>query len=98
MKNRYMAQPRMTRRGVVFTLRMERVDQECLISLEALERLSASKNIDASDADLMDIFHAFESTIDCAARRIAAERARDALLVLGPGACGDPVSADDARA
>jgi hypothetical protein len=88
----------MTKGGVVFTLRMEREDQECLISLDALERLSASKNIDASDADMMEIFHAFETTIDCAARRIAAQRARNALLVLGPDACGGAVAANDEQA
>jgi hypothetical protein len=84
MKKRYIAQPRMTNAGVVFTLRMQHGDRECLIPRAAIERLSASKNIDASDADLFEIFHAFETTVECVARRHAANRTGDTLLVLGP--------------
>lgn len=83
MKNHYISQSRMTKTGVVFTVRMDCDEQECLISREALERLSVIKNIDASDTEPMEIFHAFEATIGNVARRLATEHAQCPLLVLG---------------
>lgn len=80
--SQYLPQPRMTSTGVVFTIRTDCDDRECLISREALATLSALKNIDASDAEPMDIFHAFEATIDSVARRMAKEHGYSPLLVL----------------
>jgi len=80
--NYYLFQPRMTKKGVAFTIRMDSDERECLISREALEKLSAIKNIDASDAEPMELFHAFEVTIDSVARRLAVEHAYSSLLVL----------------
>jgi Protein of unknown function (DUF1488) len=88
--SRYLSQPRMTKTGVLFTIRTDREDRECLISREALERLSAIKNIDASDAESIEIFHAFEATIDSVARRMADEAVRGPLLVLQPAAFNNP--------
>lgn len=80
----YTLQPLLTREGVVFTVKVDALEHECLISREALGTLSALKSIDAADADTMDLFHAFENTINGAARRLAAARTPGMLLLVSP--------------
>ncbi|MDB5762029.1 MAG: hypothetical protein JWQ21_1024 [Herminiimonas sp.] len=80
--NQYIDQPRMTKSGVVFSIRIGSRSRECLISEEALKKLSALKNVDASDADPMEIFHAFERTIDGAARRLITANVRGTPLLM----------------
>lgn len=64
--------PHLTQEGVAFNINLNSVEHECLISRDALVKLSLSKNIDASDAETMDIFHAFESTIKDMTRTLIA--------------------------
>jgi hypothetical protein len=70
----YTPQPLLTSEGVVFTVRVDSLNRECLITEEALHKLSALKAIDSADANTMDIFHAFEDTINGVARRLVAAR------------------------
>jgi hypothetical protein len=70
----YIPQPLLTDEGVVFTVRVDSLNRECLITEEALHQLSPFKNIDSADTDTMDIFHAFEDSINGVARRLVAAR------------------------
>jgi len=78
----YTPQPLLTRDGVVFTVRVDSLDRECLVTIDALDKLSALKNIDVVDADAMDIFHAFENTINGVARRLVAAQVPGTPLMM----------------
>lgn len=80
----YTPQPLLTRGGVVFTVRVDSLDRECLVTEEALHKLSELKTIDVADVDTMDIFHAFEDTINGVARRLVAARVPGTPLMMGP--------------
>lgn len=56
-------EPQSTAKGILFTINVGTATHQCLISKKALYKLSQLKNIDASDADAMDVFKAFESYI-----------------------------------
>lgn len=77
-------QPVLTKEGVVFTVRVDSLDRECMITEEALHKLSALKSVDLADANIMDIFHAFESSINGVARRLVAARVPGTPLMLRP--------------
>jgi len=78
----YTPQPLSTSEGVVFTVRVDSLDRECLVTDEALNRLSIHKNMDFSGAGKMDIFHAFEDTINGVARRLVAARVPGTPLMM----------------
>jgi hypothetical protein len=86
----YTPQPLLTHDGVVFTVRVDSVDRECLVTKEALDKLSALKNIDVADSDKMDIFHAFEDTINGVARRLVAARVPGTPLMMRPSTFFSP--------
>lgn len=75
-------QPLSTAEGVVFTVRVDSLNRECLITDEALDRLSVHKDLDFADSDKMDIFHAFEDTITGVARRLVAARVPGTPLMM----------------
>jgi len=76
-------QPLMTREGVTFTVRVDALDRECLITEEALLELSRLKAVDAPQTSMMEVFHAFESTINGVARRMVFARVPGSPLRLG---------------
>ena len=78
----YTPQPLPTAEGVVFTVQVDSLNRECLITDEALDKLSAHKNINFADSDKMDIFHAFEDTINGVARRLVAARVPGTPLMM----------------
>jgi hypothetical protein len=90
----YTPQPLLTHEGVVFTVRVDSLDRECLISKEALHKLSELKAIDVSDAGTMDIFHAFENTINGVARRLVAARVPGTPLMMRPHTFTSPPRAN----
>ncbi len=65
-------QPRLTSEGVAFTVSVEFIKHECLITEEALKKLSALRNADQSQMDSMRIFQAYEAKINGIARRLVA--------------------------
>lgn len=77
-------EPSLTTTGIVFSITIDCVDRKCLISKDALNKLCELKNIDNTDADVMEIFHAFEATINGAARRLVTVETPGKPLVLGP--------------
>jgi hypothetical protein len=78
----YTPQPLLTREGIFFTVRVDSMDRKCLITEEALDKLSALRKIEVRDADTMDIFHAFENTINGVARRLVAARVPGTPLMM----------------
>jgi hypothetical protein len=83
-------QPLLTHDGIVFTVRVDSLDRECLVTVEALDKLSALKNIDIVDSDKMDIFLAFENTISGVARRLVAARVPGTPLMMRPSTFFSP--------
>lgn len=83
---------RLTERGILFTLTIDRVERNCFISKDALNRLSELKSIDASDADPMELFQAFSLTINGTARRLATGNVRTSVLELPPSVFEKPSS------
>lgn len=77
-------QPRMTKRGVAFAVSSGAKKHECLISTAALARVAAIKNVDATDADPIELFRAFETTISGVAQRMVAADAASRLICLLP--------------
>jgi Protein of unknown function (DUF1488) len=62
--------PRLTRKGILFLVTIDGALRECVISKDALNQLAIQKNIDATDADPLELFQAFAVTISDAARRL----------------------------
>lgn len=90
----YTQQPLPTAEGVVFTVRVDSLPRECLITDEALDKLSAHKNMDFAGAGKMDIFHAFEDTINGVARRLVAARVPGTPLMMRSSTFFGPPRAD----
>ncbi|RJG03533.1 DUF1488 family protein [Noviherbaspirillum sedimenti] len=76
-------QPLITREGIAFTVRVDALDRECLITEEALLELSRLKAIDTPHASMMEVFHAFEATINGVARRLVFAKVPGSPLRLG---------------
>lgn len=66
------SQPHATSEGVAFTVNVDYVPRECLITDEALKKLSVLGSASNSDIDNMKIFHAYEAKINGIARRLVA--------------------------
>ena len=86
----YNPQPISTAEGVVFTVRVDSLNRECLITDEALDKLSVHKELDFADADKMAIFHAFEDSINGVARRLVAARVPGTPLMMRPSTFFSP--------
>ncbi|HEY0845310.1 MAG TPA: hypothetical protein VGE12_08080 [Noviherbaspirillum sp.] len=89
--------PHLTMRGVVFTISTGATDRQCLVSKEGLSALGKLKMIDTSDADLMDVFRAFELTISDVAHRVAAEKAPGLPIELTPSVFSRHATASQAK-
>jgi hypothetical protein len=76
--------PRLTDQGIIFKVRIGSADHQCVISREALESLSDMKHMDVSDADSLDVFHAFEMTIRSTAESLADAEQSGPMLELRP--------------
>jgi hypothetical protein len=74
--------PRRTNDGISFTVVVESVSRECLIRDEALQHLSTMKMGNGKSADTMDIFVAFENTIQGVARRLVSAGVKGTPLVM----------------
>jgi hypothetical protein len=62
--------PLTTSEGILFTVELNSKVRQCLISEEALQRLSLLKNIDSAEVSAMEIFQAFEGCIHPLARSL----------------------------
>jgi hypothetical protein len=76
-----VALPQLTSKGVAFHVRVDCVDRECIVSTEALAMLSKLKKI---NSDPLEVFRAFEATINGVARRLVHARVPGTPLILSP--------------
>lgn len=67
-------QPSQTQEGILFTVLVDSVGRDCIVTNDALHALSHLKAADEADADMMDLFHAYESKISGVARRLVGAR------------------------
>jgi hypothetical protein len=74
-------QPHLTDQGVAFAVRVDFARRECVISLDALAKLSALRSGASSP---LDTFRAFEARINGVARRMVAANVPGDPLQLGP--------------
>lgn len=74
-------QPQITDNGITFSVRVDSVKRDCVISTAALSKLSQLKD---GISDPMDTFRAFEATINGVARRMVAANVPGTPLQLGP--------------
>ena len=85
--NQSSTEPRLTKEGITFTVIVDSVKHECLITPQALQRLCARKS-DGTDADFMEVFHEFEANINGIARRLVAAGVAGSPLVMRPETFG----------
>ncbi|MGV3742325.1 MAG: DUF1488 family protein [Burkholderiaceae bacterium] len=64
-------QPHLTSDGVAFSVSVDYVQRDCIITDEALKKLSVLGSA-ADSEDSMKIFHAYEAKINGIARRLVA--------------------------
>lgn len=81
--NQLTSQPHLSEEGVTFTVVVDSVKHECLITPQALFTLSSFKSDDA-DVDMMEIFRTFEPSISGVARRLVAAGVAGNPLVMRP--------------
>ena len=65
-------EPFVTQEGVAFVVSVEYVGHQCVVTNEALHKLSELKSGNDANADMMSLFHAYEATISGVARRLVA--------------------------
>lgn len=82
-------QPCLSEEGITFTVVVDSVKRECLITPQALHKLSSFKG-DDEDVDMMEIFHSFESNISGVARRLVAAGVEGTPLVMRPETFNSP--------
>ena len=87
--NHAITQPSLSEEGITFTVVVDSVKRECLITPQALHKLSSLKS-DDDDVDMMEIFHSFESNISGVARRLVAAGVEGTPLVMRPETFNSP--------
>jgi hypothetical protein len=81
--NHATTQPGLSEEGITFTVVVDSIKRECLITPQALYKLSSLKSDDA-DTNIMEIFRSFESNIMGIARRLVAAGVAGTPLVMRP--------------
>lgn len=76
-----MEPPQLTDDGIAFSVRVDSVKRDCVISTEALLKLCRMR---AGTKEPMEMFHAFEATIHGVARRMVAAQVPGTPMRLGP--------------
>lgn len=77
----HASQPYPTDNGIAFTVRVDSIDRECVISNDALAKLS---ELQSGAHDPMQTFQAFEAKINGVARRLVSANVKGNPLQLGP--------------
>jgi hypothetical protein len=76
-----MVEPILTKNGVAFTVSVDFIKRDCVVSTDALAKLSP---LEAGIVDPMGTFRAFEAKINGVARRMVAANVQGTPLQLGP--------------
>lgn len=87
--NHAINQPSLSDEGITFTVVVDSVKRECLITSQALHKLSSFKG-DDEDLDMMEIFRHFEPSISGVARRLVAAGVPGTPLVMRPETFNSP--------
>jgi len=87
--NHSSSQPHLSGDGIAFTVIVDSVRHECLITPQALVALSSYKT-EEDDVDMMEIFRAYEPNINGVARRLVAAGVAGNPLVLHPATFRSP--------
>lgn len=66
--------PRLTREGVMFTIVVESVARDCVVTRDGLLALSHLPSLDENDDAPLALFHAYEEKISGVARRLVGAR------------------------
>jgi hypothetical protein len=74
-------EPNITSTGIAFTVRVDSLNRDCIISNDALAKLCKLKD---GNTDPIETFRAFEATINGVARRLVAAGVPGTPLMLGP--------------
>jgi hypothetical protein len=86
-----LAHPLLTQEGVLFTVRVDSVGRDCIVTHDALQALSHLKPTD--DADMMALFHAYEAKISGIARRLVGANVPGNPLRMNPATFTAPYTA-----
>jgi len=68
--------------GVAFTVTVETIDRQCVVTRDAIHALSNLKNVDNDDAEMMNLFQAYETTINGVARRLVSAGVTGSPLIM----------------
>lgn len=71
--------PRLTEDGISFTVSVDYVNHDCLVSKEALAKIS---RLSGTETDFMDVFKAFEARINGVARRMVTAGVKGTPMLL----------------
>lgn len=74
--------PLLTQDGILFTVVVDSVGRDCVITREALKALSQLESIDEVDGGPLRIFQAYEAKISGVARRLVGARVPGNPLVM----------------
>lgn len=81
--NHSSSQPHLLAEGIAFSVVVDSVRRECLVTSQALYSLPSPTSED-TDVDMMEIFRAYEPNINGVARRLVAAGVPGSPLVLRP--------------
>lgn len=87
--DQFITPPSLSKEGVIFTVVVDFTRHECLVTPQALYKLSAFKSED-QEVDIMAIFRAYEANINGIARRLVAAGVAGSPLVMRPETFGSP--------
>lgn len=87
------AMPTLTQEGILFTVVVDSVCRDCMVSNDGLHALSDLRSIDDADVDMLDLFHAYEARINGVARRLVVARVAGNPLIMSRATFGAPYTA-----
>ncbi|GIZ50269.1 DUF1488 family protein [Noviherbaspirillum aridicola] len=83
-------QPRLTQDGILFSVTVESVRRNCVVTRDALQTLSQLKSMDDAGGGLLGIFHAYEAKISGVARRLVGARVAGNPLLMNKATFSAP--------
>lgn len=87
------SEPKVTKEGILFTVQVEYVSHSCIVTRDALQELSQLKSVDNTDAELLELFRAYEARINGVARRLVVARVQGTPLRMSRATFSAPCTA-----
>lgn len=82
--NHINTRPQLAQEGIAFTVSVDSLTHECIVTHDALHKLAELKSIDNGDSNAMELFHAHEAVINGVARRLVGAGVQGNPLVMRP--------------